>query len=246
MGRKENRKNNEIRPIKIIRHYLPNTHASCLISFGKTIVLCTAKSEAKRPEFLFGTNKGWVTAEYAMIPGSTIDRKARERFGKADSRSLEIQRLVGRCLRAVCDLQLLGERSIWIDCEVLNADGGTRTASITGAFVALVDCIQELKNNGVQFKVEPIKGIAAACSVGIVNGKPLLDLAYEEDSRAEMDMNVCANHKKEIIEVQATSESSNPITQETFNSLLNLALEGTSQITQIQRDELKDIDFLPR
>lgn len=242
--RKNSRRNDELRPIQITRHYLPNTYASCLISYGNTMVLCTAKSQNKVPDFLIGTNKGWVTSEYGMLPGSTLDRKARERT-KADSRSLEIQRLIGRCARAVCDLDLLGERTIWLDCEVLNADGGTRTASITGSFIALVDCIQELRQNGARFRVEPIREYTAAVSAGIVDGQMLLDLAYEEDSKAQMDMNVCATEKGDIIEVQSTSES-NPVNKGQFHELLDLAMSGIEKIIKIQKQALTDIDFLPK
>lgn len=242
--RRDSRRNKDIRPVDIKRHYLPNTYSSCLISFGKTIVLCSAKAQNKVPDFLSGTGKGWITAEYSMLPSSTIDRKQRDRAGKADSRSIEIQRLIGRSIRAICDLKLLGERTVWIDCDVLNADGGTRTASITGAFIAFVDCIQDLKNNGAQFPVEPVTGYAAAVSAGIVNGEMMLDLAYDEDSRAHIDMNVCASDNHGIIEVQATSEDK-PVQKEQFNGLLELCLEGIDKLIAIQKANLEDIEFLP-
>lgn len=237
MKRSLDRARDCLREIRITRHYLPNTYGSCLISFGKTMVLCTAKSQDKVPDFLVGSKKGWLTAEYAMIPGATVDRKARERLNKVDSRSLEIQRLIGRCIRSVCDLKAVGERTIWMDCEVLNADGGTRTAAITGAFVALSDCLAELKKSGVKFPSEPIREFAAACSVGIVESEILLDLDYEEDSRAEIDMNVCATESGRLVEVQASSEAG-PVARERFDEMLNLALEGVKQLTEIQRRAL--------
>jgi ribonuclease PH len=189
------------------------------------------------PEFLQDTGKGWVTAEYAMLPSSTTRRKQRERGGKVDGRGQEIQRLIGRSLRTVTDMELLGELTIWIDCDVLEADGGTRSASITGAYVALVDAIKDLECQGVRFPRSPIKEAIAAVSVGIVDGRLLLDLNYEEDSNAQVDMNIVMTETKRLVEVQGTAESI-PFQRDELNRLLDLAQKGILELLDYQKRAL--------
>lgn len=242
MDRPDNRKRNELRNINITRGYTINADGSVLMECGNTKVICTACVEEKVPSFLSGTGQGWVTCEYGMLPGSTITRKPRDISRlKLDGRSAEIQRLIGRAMRSVVDLKALGERTIWIDCDVIQADGGTRTASITGAFVALVDAVNKLYREG-KLESYPIRSYVAAISVGIRNGEPILDLNYEEDSSTQVDMNVVMTDKGEFVEVQGTGEES-PFTRTQLNEMLQLAEEGLSRIIQMQKDALGEDDI---
>ncbi|MDP9500441.1 ribonuclease PH [Bisgaard Taxon 45] len=235
--RPNERANNQPRPIKITRHYTKHAEGSVLVEFGDTKVLCTATVEESVPRFLKGQNQGWVTAEYGMLPRSTHSRMQREAAkGKQGGRTLEIQRLIARSLRAMVDLVALGERSITLDCDVIQADGGTRTASITGACVALCDAIQGLVANGT-LKVNPIKSLVAAISVGIVDGVPVCDLEYVEDSAAETDMNVVMMEDGRMIEVQGTAEGE-PFSHDELLTLLALAKEGCQMIFDVQRQAL--------
>ncbi|MFY9674111.1 MAG: ribonuclease PH [Terriglobales bacterium] len=204
--RNDNRAPDQLRPINIVPDFISTAEGSALIEMGNTRVICTASVEEVVPAFLRNTGKGWISGEYGMLPRSTLTRTAREAArGKQSGRTQEIQRLIGRSLRAVADLQHLGERTIWIDCDVIQADGGTRTASITGAFVALGLALQRLIDAGT-LTAAPIKDFVAAISVGIVDGEPVLDLNYEEDSRADVDMNVVMTAGNKIVELQATAE----------------------------------------
>ena len=208
MNRTDNRLNDELRQIKITRNYLLHPEGSVLIEVGKTKVICTAMIEDRVPPFLKGSGKGWVSAEYSMIPGSTGVRKSRDvNKGKIDGRSQEIQRLIGRSLRSVVDLEGFGERTMWIDCDVIQADGGTRTASVTGAFVAMADAFYKLKNDELIEKV-PVKSFISAVSVGILNGEAILDLCYEEDSKAEVDMNIVMTDEGRFVSTSAFESSS--------------------------------------
>ena len=206
MARIDNRKNDQIRDIKITRNYTKYAEGSVLIEMGSTKVICTASIEDKVPPFLRNTGTGWINAEYSMLPRSTHQRKVRESSrGKVDGRTQEIQRLIGRAIRSVVDLSKIGERTIWVDCDVIQADGGTRTASITGAFVAVVDAINKLHKSKA-IKHMPVRNFVSAISVGIVNGEYLLDLCYEEDSNAQVDMNIIMTDKGEFVELQGTGE----------------------------------------
>ncbi len=206
--RLNNRKNNEMRELKVTTNYTMHAEGSVLIEFGNTKVICNATIEDKIPAFLRGQNKGWLTAEYSMLPRATNTRNRRESSqGKQSGRTVEIQRLIGRSLRACIDFNILGERTITIDCDVIQADGGTRTASITGGYLALELAIQKLLKDG-KLKKNPIISKVAAISVGIINGEMMLDLDYSEDSRAEVDMNIIMNNKNEFIEIQGTGENS--------------------------------------
>jgi len=206
-----------------------------LIEAGRTRVICTASVEDKLPPFLRGSGKGWVTAEYGMLPRATSTRNSREASrGKQSGRTQEIQRLIGRSLRAVTQLEALGERTVWIDCDVIQADGGTRTAAITGGFVALVLALQRLKERGT-LKQIPVTDHVAAISVGIVKGTPLLDLAYDEDSTADVDMNVVMTGDRRFIEVQGTAEGA-PFTRESHDALLALAEAGIGELVSLQRE----------
>lgn len=228
---------NQPRPIKITRHYTKHAEGSVLVEFGETKVLCTASVDESVPRFLKGQGQGWITAEYGMLPRSTHSRMQREAAkGKQGGRTMEIQRLIARSLRAMVDLTALGERSITLDCDVIQADGGTRTASITGACVALVDAINHLLAEGV-LKVNPIKGLVAAISVGIVNGQAVCDLEYVEDSAAETDMNVVMMEDGRLIEVQGTAEGE-PFSHQELLTLLDLAKQGCEQIFVAQRQAL--------
>ncbi len=229
-----------LRPTRFTPHYLAHAEGSALIEAGRTRVICTASVENKVPNFLRGTGKGWVTAEYGMLPRATSTRTVREASrGKVGGRTQEIQRLIGRSLRAVTRLDGLGERTIWIDCDVIQADGGTRTASISGAFVALVFALQHLKERGVLQRI-PITDHVAATSVGIVDGIPLLDLAYDEDSKAEVDMNVVMTGDGRFIEVQGTAEGA-PFSRASHDTLLELAETGIGQLVALQRELVADI-----
>lgn len=235
--RNDGRSAGDLRSIKITRNFTRHAEGSVLIEFGDTIVLCTASIEESVPPFLRGKGTGWVTAEYAMLPRATHTRSPREAAkGKQTGRTLEIQRLIGRSLRAVTDLGKLGERSVYIDCDVLQADGGTRTASITGAYVALVDALMTLTAKGLIAEI-PIKEAVAAVSVGIVGGEALLDLNYLEDSAAEVDMNFVVTSSGRFVEVQGTAEAE-PFTAAEMDAMRDLALEGAQRLFAFQQGAL--------
>lgn len=232
--RGDGRPNDRIRDIKIERGFIKFPEGSALVQMGETKVLCTASVEEKVPPFLRGSGKGWLTAEYSMLPRSTQTRTVRESVqGRISGRTQEIQRLIGRSLRAVMNLEALGERTIWIDCDVIQADGGTRTASIIGGFVALVEALWTMKKRAIIDKV-PLRDSVAAISVGIVGGELLLDLTFEEDSRAEVDMNFVITGKGFIVEVQGTAEKT-PFSKELFDAMYALAMKGIAEITRVQK-----------
>lgn len=236
--RSDGRKNDQVRHAKITRNYIKHAEGSVLIEVGDTKVICTASIEEKVPPFLKGTGEGWITAEYNMLPRSTATRKPRDIARlKVDGRTMEIQRLIGRALRSVVDLKALGEKTIWIDCDVLQADGGTRTTSITGSFVALVDAVNKLHQKK-PFNVYPIRHFVSAVSVGIVGEEKVLDLCYEEDHVAKVDMNVVMTEEGEFIEIQGTGEAG-PFSRKELDELLNLAEKGAKQMIQAQKDALK-------
>ncbi|HEY2880970.1 MAG TPA: ribonuclease PH [Pirellulales bacterium] len=235
--RHDGRKPDELRPLKITRRYTRTAPGSVLIQAGGTTVLCTASVDLKVPDWMAGKGRGWLSAEYNMLPGSTSPRKKRERDGKTDGRTTEIQRLIGRSLRAIMDLDALGERSIAIDCDVLEADGGTRTASITGAYVALVDAIASLPNLPDPSR-KPIRTSMAAISVGIVEGVALLDLDYSEDVEAAVDMNVVMTGEGRFIEVQGTGEEAT-FSEDELQTLLRLARGGIDRLTKLQHAALE-------
>jgi ribonuclease PH len=227
----------ELREVRFTRGYTVHAPGSVLVEFGDTRVLCTACIEPRTPPWLKGSGQGWVTAEYGMLPGATHTRGRREAAaGKQSGRTQEIQRLIGRSLRAAIDLEALGERTITIDCDVLQADGGTRTASITGAWVALTDAIDSLKKAG-KIKRDPLHGSVAAISVGIVNGIAVLDLDYAEDSNAETDMNVVMNDAGGFIEVQGTAEG-HAFRREELDAMLDLARDGVANLMSLQTQAL--------
>ncbi|HEY4126663.1 MAG TPA: ribonuclease PH [Gammaproteobacteria bacterium] len=227
----------ELRPITLTRRYTRHAEGSVLVCFGETKVLCTASVEERVPGFLKGQGKGWVTAEYGMLPRATHTRSDREAArGKQGGRTLEIQRLIGRSLRSVMDMEAFGERTLTLDCDVLQADGGTRTAAITGAYVALKDAVATLQKQGI-LKKDPVHGAVAAVSVGIVGGQPVLDLEYSEDSQAETDMNVVMNEAGAFIEVQGTAEG-HAFHRHELDALLKLAEDGIKQLLQRQREAL--------
>jgi ribonuclease PH len=235
MIRSENRSPSDLRPTRITPHYLLYAEGSVLIEAGRTRVVCAASVEDRVPPFLRGAGKGWVTAEYGMLPRSTTTRTTREASaGKVSGRTQEIQRLIGRALRAVTTLTAIGERTIWIDCDVIQADGGTRTASITGAFVALALAFERLREQRVIDRC-PLTDYVAATSVGIVDGVPLLDLAYDEDSRAEVDMNVVMTGAGRFVEVQGTAEAE-PFDRSALDAMLALAGGGIERLIGIQRE----------
>ena len=232
--RTDGRKTAQLRPINITPSYLKTADGSVLIEMGDTKVICTAKLEERVPPFLRNSGKGWITAEYGMLPGSSQVRISRESSrGKVGGRTHEIQRLIGRSLRAVADLRSLGEKTIWIDCDVIQADGGTRTASITGAYVALVEAVRAWLNRGV-LSVDPIKDSVAAVSIGIVEGKILLDLSYGEDSKADVDMNFVMTGKGKFIEVQGTAESA-PFSRRQMERMAELAQAGIKELLKTQK-----------
>ncbi|HEX5370402.1 MAG TPA: ribonuclease PH [Dehalococcoidia bacterium] len=235
--RSDGRPVDSLRPLKIEVGYLSFAEGSALITLGKTAVLCAVSVEERQPPFLRGTSQGWVTAEYAMLPRATQQRSQRESVaGRIGGRTHEIQRLIGRSLRAVVDLRSLGERTFAVDCDVLQADGGTRTASITGAYVALVQALQKLVENGTYSSL-PIRCPIAATSVGIVDGSSLLDLAYDEDSRADVDFNVVKTGEGKYVEVQGTAEHGT-FDREAMNRLLDLADKGLTDSFRAQREVL--------
>ncbi|MBI4699305.1 MAG: ribonuclease PH [Nitrospirae bacterium] len=228
------------RNIKITRNFLKPAEGSVLIEVGDTKVICTATIENKVPQFLKDQDRGWVTAEYSMLPRATQTRTSRESVsGKISGRTHEIQRLIGRAMRSVADMEALGERTIWLDCDVIQADGGTRTASITGAFVALTDAVSYALKNKI-IKKNPIRDYVAAVSVGIINGEPMLDLTYVEDSAAEVDMNVVMTGSGKFIEIQGTAET-NPFDSIMLQRLLDLARSGIKEIIAIQKNALNSV-----
>lgn len=234
----DGRKNDQVRHAKVTRNYIKHAEGSVLIEVGDTKVICTASIEDKVPPFLKGSGEGWITAEYNMLPRSTATRKVRDIARlKLDGRTMEIQRLIGRALRSVVDLKALGEKTIWIDCDVIQADGGTRTTSITGAFIALVDAVNKIHKQK-SFKVYPIRKFVCATSVGIVGEEKLLDLCYEEDSNAKVDMNIIGTDDGEFVEIQGTGEEA-PFTRSELNEILNLGEKGIKQMIQLQKDCLK-------
>ena len=236
--RSDGRKPGELRPVAIHRNYLKYAGGSVLIEVGDTRLICTASGEDKVPPFLRGKGKGWVTAEYSMIPCSTMVRTIRDiTRGRLNGRSSEIQRLIGRSLRAAVDMEKLGERTVWIDCDVIQADGGTRTAAITGAYVALKDAMRGLVAQGALSEL-PLRDSVAAVSVGKVNGELLLDLCFEEDSRAEVDMNVVMTGNGEFIEIQGTAEGQ-PFTGGELQELLALAARGNDRLIVKQKEILE-------
>jgi ribonuclease PH len=227
----------QLRPIKLTRHYTKHAEGSVLVEFGDTKVLCTASVEERVPNFLKGKGQGWVTAEYGMLPRSTGERMGREASrGKQGGRTLEIQRLIGRSLRAAIDLKKLGERTITLDCDVIQADGGTRTASITGAYVALCDALTQLQQKPA-LTGDPLTCMIASVSVGIFQGTPILDLDYAEDSGAETDMNVVMNDEGAFIEIQGTAEG-HPFKMDELQAMLELARQGIAHLFQAQRETL--------
>jgi len=236
MVRLDGRGPDKLRKVNITRNYIKYAEGSCLIELGNTRVICTATVEETVPPFLVNTGTGWVTAEYGMLPRSCATRVKR---GKDSGRTYEIQRLVGRSLRAVTNMRVVGERTIWIDCDVIQADGGTRTASITGSFITLADALNKLKKDG-QFSALPLKDFVAATSVGILNGNLLLDLTYEEDSHADVDMNIVMTGKGDFIEIQGTSERKT-FNKEQMDKLLEIAGKGIKELVEAQRDLLKGV-----
>ena len=234
MTRPSGRRPEQLRPVRITRNYTKHAEGSVLVEFGDTKVICTASIESSVPRFLRGKGEGWITAEYGMLPRSTGERMQREASrGKQGGRTLEIQRLIGRSLRSAIDLSLLGENTITVDCDVIQADGGTRTASITGACVALADALQAIGAKR-PFKSDPLLYMVASVSVGIYKGVPVLDLDYDEDSNAETDMNVVMNSNGGFIEVQGTAEAA-PFSEEEFSAMLGLAKRGIADLVKVQK-----------
>jgi ribonuclease PH len=241
--RSDNRTTDQLRPVKITSEFIPTAEGSALIEVGNTRVICTASIEEAVPSFLRNSGKGWISSEYAMLPRSTLTRTPREvSKGRQSGRTHEIQRLIGRSLRAVTDLARLGERTIWVDCDVIQADGGTRTASITGAFVALGLALEKLVEAGTLASV-PLRDFVAAVSVGMVEGEILLDLCYEEDSRADVDMNFVMTAGGKMVEVQATAEH-RVFDDQQLGKMLSLARKGVHELIEKQRTVLKDL--MPR
>jgi len=237
-GRSDGRRPDELRPVRFLLDFTANPLGSVLCEMGRTKVLCTVTEDPSVPRFLQGSGKGWITAEYSMLPGSTDRRTEREAArGRLTGRTQEIQRLIGRSLRAVAELEGLGERTLWIDCDVLEADGGTRTASITGAYVALHLAISRLLARGALQQL-PLRDSVAAISVGILNGQAVLDLPYEEDSRAEVDMNVVATGGGRFVEVQGTAEQGT-FSPEDLTALTALARQGIAELTRLQSEALE-------
>ena len=237
--RPDGRRPDELRPISFERDFTTMSSGSCLVTFGGTQVLCTASVDEDVPRWMRGSGKGWVTAEYSMLPGSSPERIRREvKDGKPSGRTQEIQRLIGRSLRAVCDMRLLGERQVIVDCDVLQADGGTRTASICGGFVALHDALSRVVMAGM-IPTHPLTAFCAAISVGIVDGVPVLDLPYVEDSRAEVDMNVVMTSLGGFVEVQGTAEGA-PYSRAELDALLGLAEGGINEIITLQQEMVSE------
>ena len=236
MPRIDNRADNELRPVSINLSYQSFAEGSVLIELGQTRVLCSVSMEERVPPFLRGSGQGWITAEYSMLPRSTLTRTPRD---KAEGRNREIQRLIGRSLRASANLEVMGERTFFVDCDVLQADGGTRTAAITGAYVALYQACHNLRKQGV-LPSTPLNKMIAATSVGIVGEHTLLDLCYEEDHRAEVDFNVVMTDNNEFVEIQGTAEGK-PFSKETADSLLSLARQGINKLFRIQKETLRSL-----
>lgn len=240
MNRIDNRRSDEKRKVNITTDYLLHPEGSVLIEMGNTKVICTASIEEKVPGFLKGQNKGWVTAEYSMLPRSTHTRKVRDiARGKLDGRTSEIQRLIGRSLRSVVDLEKLGERTVWIDCDVIQADGGTRTASITGAFVAMTMAMKKLIDKELM-ETLPVRTFLSAISVGVLEDEVILDLCYEEDSTATVDMNVIMTGDGAIVEIQGTGEE-RPFTRQEMNGLMDCAEKGIMELTALQKEILGEL-----
>ena len=237
MPRPSGRRPDQLRPLRFKRRWTRNAPGSVLVSMGHTVVLCTCTVEPKVPDWMAGKGKGWMTAEYGMLPGSTGSRKPRDKGGKVDGRGVEIQRLIGRSLRAVVDLSKLGERTLWVDCDVLDADGGTRTASITGAFVAVADALASIKKDLSDGVGGVLTDSVAAVSVGLVDGEARLDLEYVEDRDAEVDFNVVMTGSGRFIEVQGTGEEAT-FTRKQLDSLVDLAADGIADITKAQKAAL--------
>lgn len=238
MVRIDGRKPDELRKVNIIRNYLPHAEGSVFFELGNTKIICTASVEDKVPMFLRGTGQGWVTAEYSMIPRATQKRTVREAFqGRVGGRTHEIQRLIGRSLRSVVNLEVLGEQTLWIDCDVIRADGGTRTAAITGSYIALFDALQHMVREH-KIAEMPIAEFLAATSVGIIEGKPCLDLCFEEDVGAQVDMNVVMTESGKIVEVQGTAEK-HPFAHQELLRLLELAQKGIKSLIKSQKAALK-------
>jgi len=232
--RPDGRADDELRPITFHRHFNDRPAGSVLVAYGNTKVLCTAVVDDGVPPWMGSSGMGWVTAEYGMLPGSTASRKAREaRIGKADSRGLEISRFIGRCMRAVVNRRAIRDKTIWLDCDVLQADGGTRTAAVSGAYIALHDALTDLN-----LSKWPLSGSVAGISVGLVNGRPVLDLNYEEDVRAGVDLNIAMTGEAEYIEIQGTAESA-PFDEKALHDMLRLARLGVAEITMKQRMALE-------
>ncbi|HPM42827.1 MAG TPA: ribonuclease PH [Candidatus Omnitrophota bacterium] len=240
MTRSGGRKNNELRKVKVTKDYIKYAEGSCLVEFGNTKVITTASVDNAVPPFLKGKGVGWVTAEYGMIPRSCKTRVPRESSkGKLGGRTHEIQRLIGRAMRSVIDMPKLGERTVWMDCDVIQADGGTRCASITGSFISLVLALESMRKNKLIEEI-PVSDYVAAVSVGMVKGEPVLDLDYEEDSTAEVDMNIIMTGAGKFIEVQGTAERE-PFAQDEMNKLIALGKKGIAEIVGIQKKILKGI-----
>ncbi len=242
--RNDGRQPDQLRPLQFRRRYTRQAPGSVLVRMGRTTVLCTCSIEPNVPPFLVGSGKGWLTAEYGMLPGSTQTRKARDRGGKIDGRSVEIQRLIGRALRTVVNLAMLGERTIWLDCDVLEADGGTRTASINGAYVALIDALKAARKSKNPTLLPPlppvatvVRGSVAAVSVGLLEGRTLLDLDYSEDKDADVDLNLIMTGGGDLIEVQAGGEEAT-FTHKQLQQMLELGKKGIDEITLAQRSVL--------
>lgn len=239
----DNREYDELRKVKITRDYLLHPYGSVLIEMGNTKVICTAMIDERVPHFLKGSNSGWVTAEYSMLPGSTNHRKIRDSSrGRIDGRTQEIQRLIGRSLRSIVDLSAMGERTLWIDCDVIQADGGTRTAAITGSFIAMVDAFNKIIEEGLIPNLPIIKYMAAV-SVGLTELGPVLDLCYEEDHAAIVDMNVVMTDDEQFVEVQGTGEETS-FTRAELNKLLDLAEKGNRELIQLQKQILGEAGIL--
>jgi ribonuclease PH len=238
--RVDGRAEDEIRSVKVSRNFIRHAEGSVLIEMGQTRVICTASVEERIPPFLKESGRGWITAEYAMLPRSAGERIVRESIkGKVGGRTHEIQRLIGRSMRSVVDMKVLGERSILLDCDVIQADGGTRTASITGAFIALVDALDWMKRGGLIQEI-PVRDYLAAISVGIVNGKVLLDLCYDEDSKADVDMNIVMTGTGRYVEVQGTAEG-DPFTEEEMSAMVSRAKKGIGELIEVQKGILGDL-----
>ncbi|MDP2660030.1 MAG: ribonuclease PH [Dehalococcoidia bacterium] len=234
MTRIDGRRSDELRPVRILRNYLEHPEGSVLIELGKTKVLCAVSVAETLPPFLRGKGRGWITAEYSMLPRATHTRSPRESVaGRVGGRTHEIQRLIGRSLRAVVDAESLGERTLMVDCDVIQADGGTRTAAITGAYVAMNLAIEDMLERGL-LPSSPVLCAVAATSVGVLHGEPILDLCYEEDSQAEVDFNVVMTSRGDFVELQATAEG-RPFHRETIHRVLDLAEKGISQLLLVQK-----------